>query len=473
MTRRRLDPDSDSKTRTHPGPPFEIAPALKEGEDTGTVRLGPFERLYESLFAEALQGGEISPEERERLNLAARSLGLDATRVAALEEALLEAWESDAAETLVEPRPDSLADRAPASVMPPDPFDDESPTIARPQPRIFAKGQKKLRRSESSPEIPFRELHARFETATKAGAIDDAWRIAEVLTQRGAATPEQRAFWLQHRILGPIRPVRPLDADAWALLAHPDEDKTTGEVFGVIASAALVGRVSAMRRDGTMPRLDPEAYQNPLTSTVSAVRALAWASATLGLRMPPPYAAPDVDSGFEILTVVPPSTRVGARALSGWSAAQLAFASGRHLSWFREEHFVCTLVPSVAYLESIFYAALLLGAPSLQLADEVRERAHAFSQAIVPCLEQAQIERLRRLVARFLARGGRTNLKHWVRGAEWTACRAGLLLCGELSTAANMLSNEPGGESRITELETFWASDAAGELRRRLGVALS
>jgi hypothetical protein len=476
LTRPRHEPDSNSQTRTAPGAPFEIAPSLA-GEDTGSVRLGPFERLYESLFAEALEGGEISPEERERLNLAARSLGLDESRVAALEEALIEAWESDAAETLVDPRPDSLADLAGASVLPPpDPFDDESPTIARPQPAGLPgarRGRTRLKRRESSsPEIPFRELHARYDAAARMAAIDDAWRIAEVLQQRGAANDEQRAFWSKHRVMGPIRPVRPLDADAWALLAHPDEDKTTGEVFGVIASAALVGRVSAMRRDGTMPRLDADSYQNPLVSTVSAVRALAWASATLGLRLPPPYTAPEVDSGFEILTVIPPSTRIGARALSGWNAAQLAFASGRHLSWYREEHFVCTLVPSVAYLESIFYAALLLGAPSLQLADDVRERATAFSQAIVPCLEPPQIERLRRLVARFLARGGRTNLKHWVRGAEWTACRAGLLLCGELSTAANMLSNEPGGESRITELETFWASEEAGELRRRLGVSL-
>jgi hypothetical protein len=38
--------------------------------------------------------------------------------------------------------------------------------------------------------------------------------------------------------------------------------------------------------------------------------------------------------------------------------------------------------------------------------------------------------------------------------------------------ASDALANEPGAESRITELETFWASDEAGELRRRLGVAL-
>ncbi len=471
MTRRRTrtereDPDTQTLPRGAAAP-FDIAPSLAaEGDDTGSVRLGPFERLYESLFAEALQSGEISPQERERLDLAARSLGLDAARVAALEEALLEAWESNVAETLVDPRPDTLADRAPSSVAPPP--EDEPPTLARP------KKKKKLRKRETSPEIPFRELHSRYDDAEEAGSRDDAWRIAEVLVQRGAATDEQRAFWLEHRQSGPIRPAHPLDAEAWTtLLSHPDEDRTTSEVFGVIASAALVGRMSAMRRDGNLPRIEADAYQNPLTSTVSAVRALSWASATLGLRAPPAYVAPELDAGFEILTIVPPSTRIGSRALSGMSAAQLAFAAGRHLSWFREEHFVCTLVPSVAYLESIFYAALLLGAPSLHLSDDVRERAKVFSQAIVPCLEPPQIEKLRRLVARFLARGGRTNLKHWVRAAEWTACRAGLLLCGELSTAANALAHEPGAEARITELETFWASDAAGALRRKLGVALT
>jgi hypothetical protein len=468
LTRRtKQSRPADDTTETAPVTPFEIAPALAEGEDTGSVRLGAFERHYESLFAEALAGGEISPQERQRLDLVARSLGLDARRVAALEQALLEAWESDVAETLVDPQPDTLADRAPSSMAPPPaPFDEEPPTVARP------KQARKLRKREGSPEVPFRQLQSRFQAAERSGAIDDAWRIAEVLLQRGAATPEQRAFWQKHRQVGPIRPQHPLDAEGWALLAHEDEDKTTGEIFGVIASAALVGRVSAMRRDGILPRLDPDAYQNPLTSTVSAVRALSWASATLGLRAPPAYVAPDLETGFEILTVVPPSTRIGRRALSGWSAGQLAFTAGRHLSWFREDHFVCTLVPNVAYLESIFYAALLLGAPTLQLGEDVRARAKAFSQAIEPCLEPPQIERLRRLVARFLARGGRTNLKRWVRGAEWTACRAGLLLCGELRTAADMLEPEPGAESRITELETFWASESAGALRSKLGVAI-
>jgi hypothetical protein len=464
------------------GSPFDIVPSLVDVDDTGSVRLGPFERLYESIFAEALESGSISAAERERLNMVAKAMGLEEDRVARLEGALLQAWESDWASTLVEPRspkhtdPNTLVDRSPSSAAPPAPsFDDEDPTLARPgQGRVALRTRSSGRnRAEKPRELPFRELHARYDAAQADGAVDDQWRIAEVLIQRGAATHKQKAFWQALRRPGPVRPAHPLTAEGWSsLLLHPDEDRTTGEVFGVIASAALVGRVSAMRRDGTLPRLDPDTYQNPLTSTVSAVRAIAWAAAALGIRTPPTYVDTAVDVGFEIVTVVPPSTRIGGRVLSGLGAPQLAFHCGRHLSWFREEHFVCTLVPSVAYLETIFYAALQIGAPSLTLPADVRERAHVFSQAIVPCLEPNQLERLRRLVARFLARGGRTNLRRWARAAEWTACRTGLLLCGELSTAADALASEPGAETRITQLETFWASDEAGRLRKKLGVAL-
>jgi hypothetical protein len=479
VTRRRTPraPDETHDTGTPTASPFEIAPALAGADDTGSVRLGPFERLYETLFAEALESGEISTEERERLDLAAAALGLDASRVASLEAALMEAWESEAAETLVDPRsavhtdPDASADTTTpiaSSATPTPEYDDEAPTLAR-------RGKQKTgsRRPAPSAELAFRELHARYDAASRKAALDDRLRIAEVLMLRGAATPEQRDFWERHRQPGPIRPVRSLTADAWSsLLTHPDQDRTTSEVFGVIASASLVGRISAMRRDGTLPKLDPDSYQNPLTSTVGAVRAIAWSAATLGIRTPPTYVAPDVDAGFEIVTVVPPSTRIGARALGGLGPSQLAFACGRHLAWFREEHFICTLVPSVAYLETIFYAALLLGAPTLSLAEDVRERARVFAQAIVPCLEPSQTEKLRRLVARFLARGGRTNLKRWARAAEWTACRTGLLLCGELQTAADALASEPGGEARITQLETFWASTEAGTLRAQLGVGV-
>jgi hypothetical protein len=142
------------------------------------------------------------------------------------------------------------------------------------------------------------------------------------------------------------------------------------------------------------------------------------------------------------------------------------------MSWYREEHFVCSLVPSVPYLEDLFVAALRIGSSRVELAPETAARANVIADAMRPCLEAAQLERLRRLVARFLARGGVANLKKWARAADRTACRAGLLLCGDLDVACDAIAQEEKGEARVRALEEFWASEAAGELRQRLGVAV-
>jgi hypothetical protein len=479
---------------------FELAPAFREEADTGGVRLGQFEAMYETLFAESLELGEITQEERERLDMAARALGLDAHRVASLEEALLLACEARAEVTLVDPEdPSTLADRAPPSEAAPplavedddderDAYDAdherqldarEPATERRPRPQLPTEEEEEptLARPKVLPiaePLPDAELHARFHAATRKRQLDLQFRTAAVLVQHDAATKEQYAIYERHRATTPLRPSRALNADAWTThLFHPDEDRICGEIFAIIASAALVGRVSAMRRDGTLPRLDPQNRQDAASSTVSAVRALGWSAATLGMRAPPIHLAPELDTGFEIITAVPPSSRVGAKMLSGQSALALAFACGRHLSWYREEHFVCTLVPSVPYLEDIFLAALRIGVPEISLPKEVVVRADIIAQAMLPCLEPPQIERLRRLVARFLARGGVANLKRWARAAEWTACRTGLLLCGDLATASDVLAAEPKGRERVRQIEAFWASDEATELRRQLGVEIT
>jgi hypothetical protein len=450
--------------------PFDLAPAFREESDTGSMRLGEFEAMYEKLFAESIETGEIGDEERVRLDLAARALGLDASRVVELEGALMRAWETFAGDTLTDAGdPGTLADRAPPSLAPQAParqpsdffVDDEAPTLSRASAR------------EVAIDDPNAELLELFRIARKRGDADAELRIAAVLVRRNVANAEQQSLVAAARSSGPIRPKRALTSDAWhTYLFDSEEDRNTGELFAVVASAALVGRVSAMRRDGTLPKLDPHALADAAASTVSAARAVGWAAATLGLRAPPVFLAPEADSGFEMVTATPPATRAGAKVLSGLGATALAFAAGRHMSWYREEHFVCSLVPSVPYLEDLFIAALRLGSSSVELAPEAAARATIIADAMRPCLEASQLERLRRLVARFLARGGIANLKRWARAADRTACRAGLLLCGDLDVACNAVVGEAKGDARVRALEEFWASESAGELRQRLGIAV-
>src|SRR5579872_3749216 len=72
---------------------FEHEQGFQQGEISGQLVLGKFEAHYEEIFAEVIEDGIITVEERARLNRAADSLGLDRARLRRLEEALQAAYE--------------------------------------------------------------------------------------------------------------------------------------------------------------------------------------------------------------------------------------------------------------------------------------------------------------------------------------------------------------------------------------------
>jgi hypothetical protein len=73
---------------------FEHQAGFEQGDLSDQVTLGKFEAHYEEIFAEVIEDGVITVEERERLHKAADALGLDRVRLRKLEEALQAAYEA-------------------------------------------------------------------------------------------------------------------------------------------------------------------------------------------------------------------------------------------------------------------------------------------------------------------------------------------------------------------------------------------
>jgi len=170
---------------------------------------------------------------------------------------------------------------------------------------------------------------------------------------------------------------------------------------------------------------------------------------------------------------VPPLTVVGKRVLSGRSQLEHAFLVGRHLSWYRQEHYVKTLFSSIQDLEDLFLVALTIGNPGLPIAEDMKRRVGPIAQAISPMLEAPQIDALRGCFLRFVEEGGRTNLQRWSSATEKTACRAGLLLAGDLATALSILKPEEGEHGELgKDLLGFAVSERYFKLRRQLGIAV-
>jgi hypothetical protein len=494
---------------------FEHADGFEQGELAGQVRLGKFEAHYEEIFAEVIEDGVITLEERARLSKAADALGLDRARLRRLEEALQAAYEI---RHHVRVREVADEEEPPASIVL-SPHAAQDPRVAALELRVrdlqaqveeltrelaVARSQVAVEVDLSNLAVPAEagveaveesaedlarrlrsdprdvaSLHGLFRLHGRAGDIDRQWLMASVLLYLEAADDAERAMHARHAVDGLIKPSSSLTQEGWKLLFHPDEELLTGQIFAVIVPAVLLGRISTLRREKLLPQLDPARKQDPKVSTLQAVRCFAWAGSILGLGSPPLYADPGFGGVVEMVPGVPPATRLGERALSGRSPFELAFLAGQHLSYFREEHFIRLVVPTIPDLEDLFLAALSIANAGIPLSSEVKRRVSPIARAIEPVLEPATVDRLRGHFLRFIEEGGRTNLQRWATAAERTAARAGLLLANDLRAAHAVFELEQGDRAtpesvraKMDDLIVFCASDRYAKLRAQIGLAL-
>jgi golgin subfamily B member 1 len=479
-----------------------VADAVLAGID-----LGPLGLQYQELFAEALADGVITAEERERLEKAADNLGIDRMKLHQLEQAMIARHEASHRVKVVE----KWEEEAPRSLSPiqvSSAGDPEKTMLLKQIERLNARIvelEAELREAranvnvevdvtglaetlevvEESPE----QLRARirrdplnprlFENllavSTRSHDLETQFWASQALVALGSPSDLQKKPYERHKQTSLIAPRAGLGSREWSdALVHPEQDALTGLILGRITPAVLVGRVTQLRREKKLPPPNEEQRQDPAESTLMAVRALGWAAAVLGIGTPPIYVEPERQGGYSHLPGVPPHTVVGATVLRGKTHTQHAFLAGRHLAMYRQEHFVKTLFSSVTDLEDLFLAALLLGSPTLPIAEHLKQRVSPISKGLLPMIDPAHLDGLRADFKNFVAEGGRTNLQRWTTSVEKTACRAGLLLCADLPTALGVLAQEEGPRGPLAaDLLAFSVSDQHARLRAHLGVTLS
>jgi len=108
---------------------FEHGSTFIPGEVSGNLGLGKFEDMYSELFADVIEDGVITPEERRELERTAAALGLDKQRLRALEAALQAVYEERHRVRIVEMT--DASDDAPASIMLAAPTDPRTQVLVR------------------------------------------------------------------------------------------------------------------------------------------------------------------------------------------------------------------------------------------------------------------------------------------------------------------------------------------------------
>jgi golgin subfamily B member 1 len=316
-----------------------------------------------------------------------------------------------------------------------------------------------------------------YDLHTRAQRPDRAWLVSTCLEELGAADVSHELVIEQFRPEGPIRPTTALEEISWdECLRAEGADPIVCEILLAVSGAAIALRVEELAAKKKLAVLDPATRQDK-ASTASVVRTFVWSSRALGIALPDLYLLDDVPSGIAAVAATTPATALGPQVRSGLTVQQLAFLAGRHLTYYRPEHYALVFFPSLAALSSLVLSAVRLVIPGITVPapPDGDSKVNAGLGARLAAEKKKALEDA---VARLDARGGKLDLMAWIRHVELTAARAGLMLAGDLRVPMRLLKEEErsigelSAETKRGDLLAFCASDAYGKLRERMGVAI-
>jgi tetratricopeptide (TPR) repeat protein len=302
---------------------------------------------------------------------------------------------------------------------------------------------------------------------------DKAWCVAATLSFLKKADQEQQSFYEQYRVRGMIRPTSHLSKEAWLRsLFHPEEDRYVGKVFEAIWPAIYRMRAPSDKAAG----LNKKFIEDPATSTVTFAKTFGFIAQMLGFPSAPRlFLLKDRPGGLLYAAGDTPATVSGASLLSGPLPQDLAFLIGHHLSYYRNEHYITQLLKTRDELKVALLAAVRIAG----LAPASEPNIETSAQSIAQSLDPRALEDLKAACKLWNDNGARADLKQWLQGVELTACRTGLLACGDLEVAGRIVRDLPSAGAhdlppgdKLKDLILFSVSEEYFALRQAIGTTI-
>jgi hypothetical protein len=320
---------------------------------------------------------------------------------------------------------------------------------------------------------------ALYKLYMKAGLFDRAWCIAAALHFLKKADGEQTAFFEERRPKGMLGFRARMDNEQWVLnVFHPEQDKILGKIFEMITPAARTAKLLQLKASRQLPEIPKKFQQDPATTTVTFAKAFFGATQILGLQAPALYVRNDVPGALTVAPMDPPSSVAGATVLSGFTPQELMFLIGKHLTYYRGEHYIKTLFPSLTELKTLMLTAVKIAMPDFPLPDDMQKGVMTTAQELVKYMQPVQADGLRLVVKRFVDEGAKADIKRWMQTSDVTSIRAGFVLCGDLEMAAKLIRAEPvvagdlSPSDKLKELIQYAVSEQYFNVRTALGIAI-
>lgn len=318
-------------------------------------------------------------------------------------------------------------------------------------------------------------LHALYDVYRRLGATDKAYCLASALTLLHRATHEQADMVRRYRRPNLVEAQGRIGESFLDELVLPrDLDRSVTALFGALAPAATA--VLAPKTTAEVGRLPPVDLRRDRSRLADTVR---YVARVTGLPLPRTLVAGPRDSDIETvaLTTASPTASalvVDARAFVGRSRTHMAFAIARE-SLFAYPAFRVYRITGgdTRRLGDLLLAGLVLGGAQL---DKLPWRVRWLSGRLALHLDRPARRRLITVTRNMVQTTAIADLHQWARAVETSALRLGLVLAGDLATAAAVVAHErPLGAVRrnkralVRELVSFAASPEFFAARERLG----
>src|SRR6185436_3218304 len=151
---------------------------------------------------------------------------------------------------------------------------------------------------------------------------------------------DEKRFFEDYRPRGMIQVKSRLDNEQWVKnLFHRDENISIGKIFEMVTPAAVTAKLQQLQASKQLPQLDRRFKQDPATSTVTFAKTFGWAGQVLGVQLPDLYVRNDVAGALLAVPSRPPASVAGQSVLTGYTPQELTFIVGKHLSYYRGEHY--------------------------------------------------------------------------------------------------------------------------------------
>lgn len=293
-----------------------------------------------------------------------------------------------------------------------------------------------------------------------------------MLVHLGAADGAQRRF---------VADFPPVDVDevrgtlasfAWKshLLAQGLDERLTA-IFRFLVPAVVRGRMGRVPATSRMRWLGAQVHEADSPAAERLMRLVRSGAEVLGVPRPLLLARPRLLVPFVAAPSPTPALFVSLPAVEALPPELLVYLVGRRLAELRPELFAHALFPTATELKALLKTALRVAIATPTTPPPDHDEA-----AILAALEAHELEGLRAAVSTIVGTHEHADVAAWLRGADLSASRTGLLLRGDFDLAWRAMQQEPRSPSDLAPsdwhkaMAEFAVSDGYTELRDAIGV---